>query len=191
MTSQVDNMEDAAAAADRESRNYSRISCFLRAMYRPLGHPEEPQLCAVGLDQEDKGLRERFSKVTGMPENVVAFMLHMDAKLDNIIAHLSRDALATYFQKQLVVLDLSASGLLVQANDLQPGSHLELVIFLSEFPSLIASGIAGVLRAGRPVPGVGQTYALKFSRLRDTDREQIVRYVFKENRERIRSNKLI
>lgn len=172
-----------------ENRNYSRIPCFARAMYRHMSHPEEPQICPSGFNVEDKTFRERFAASSGLPDAAVSFLLNLDAKIDRIISQMSKDALAAYFPKQLVVLDISASGLLVQANDLQVGEYVETVLFLGEFPSIVVSGVAHVLRPGSPVPGVGTTYALRFTRMRDSEREQIVRFVFREERERIRSQK--
>ncbi|MDR2504082.1 MAG: PilZ domain-containing protein [Deltaproteobacteria bacterium] len=182
-------MSEAKENTDSESRNYSRISCFIRAMYRKMSHPDEPQLCPSGVNAEDKDFRDRFAAGSGLPEPAVAFLLNLDKKLDRLIAQASKDSLSAYFQKQLVILDLSASGLMVQANDLQANDYLELMIFLGEFPPVLVSGVAQVLRPGKTLPGVGPTYAMHFTRLRENEREQIVRYVFKENRQRIRTEK--
>lgn len=175
---------------DSDSRSYSRVPCFTRALYRHMSHPEEPQLCPGGAGAEDKNLRERLaSGVTGMPEGLTAFLINLDIKLDRLIDYLTRDSITEYFSKQFVVLDLSASGLLVQSNELQAGEFLEVALFLGELPSVLISGVTQVLRPGRPLPGVGSTFALKFVRIRESDREQIVRFVFKEDRQRIRSAK--
>ncbi|MCL1915961.1 MAG: PilZ domain-containing protein [Desulfovibrionaceae bacterium] len=175
-----------------DSRDYSRISCFLKAIYRKMSHPEEPQLCpSSGISVEDKNFRDRFAaNPSNMAESVVSFLLNLDSKLDRIIAQINKDTLTTYFNRQMVVLDLSASGLLVHATDLQAGDDLEMVLFLGELPPIMVSGVLTVLRQGKPLPGVGPTFALRFTRLRESEREQIVRFVFKENRERVRTEKL-
>ncbi len=171
-----------------ESRSYSRIPCFARALYRHMSHPEEPQICPGSFNAEDKSLKERFA-ASGAPEAITSFLLQLDSKLDRILSQMNKDALSSYFPNQFVVLDLSAAGLLVQAGGLKAGEFVEVVLFLGEFPSVVVSGVAQVLRPGKPVPGVGSTFALKFTRLRDSEREQIVRFVFREERERIRSEK--
>lgn len=171
-----------------DNRSYSRISTFTRARYRKLGHPDEPQICPSGFNVEASG-GKRFMRESGLPEPLTSFLLNMDAKLDRIIAQMSKDSLAAYFPDELVVLDLSAAGMLAQSGDIKPGDHLEVVLFLGEFPPQVVSGVAEVLRSGKPVPG-GETYALQFTRLRETEREEIVRFVFKEDRARIRSEKL-
>jgi hypothetical protein len=183
------NNDKKTVNSGRESRNYSRTQVFTRAIYRVMSHPEEPQLCPSGFSAEDKSFRERLAESAGLPEAVVAFMINLDSKLDRLIAHLNKDSLTGYFPKQLVVLDLSASGMLVQSNELQPGDFIEVAIFLGDLPSVLVSGVAQVLRPGKPLPGVGSTFALKFTRLRESDREQIVRFVFKEDRQRIRTEK--
>ena len=172
-----------------ENRNYSRITTFTRARYRKLSHPEEPQICPSGFNISASG-GDRALRESGLPDALISFLMNMDAKLDRIIAQMSKDSLASYFPEQLVVLDLSASGLLVQSNDIQPGDYLELVLYLGEFPPVVVSGVAQVLRSGKKMPGVGETYALQFTRIRESEREQIVRFVFKEERERIRTEKL-
>ncbi|MCL1889796.1 MAG: PilZ domain-containing protein [Desulfovibrionaceae bacterium] len=175
-----------------DNRDYSRVSCFLKAIYRKMSHPEEPQICpSSGVSVEDNNFRERFAaNSSNMSESVVAFLLNLDSKLDRIIAQINKDTLSAYFSKQMVVLDLSASGLLVHATDLQADDYLEMVLFLGELPPVMVSGVLTVLRHGKPLPGVGSTFALKFTRLRESEREQIVRYVFKEHRERVRTEKL-
>lgn len=179
-------MSDQISSTD--NRSYSRISTFTRARYRKLSHPDEPQICPSGFNIEASG-GQRDLRESGLPEILVSFLMNMDAKLDRIIAQMSKDSLSLYFPDELVVLDLSAAGLRVQSNTLKPGDFLEIVLYLGEFPPVIVSGVAEVLRSGETVPGVGETYALQFIRLRETEREQIVRFVFKEERARIRTEK--
>lgn len=171
-----------------ENRSYSRISTFIRARYRKLSHPDEPQICPSGFNIQSSG-GQRFLRESGLPDVLASFLMNMDAKLDRIIAQMSKDSLAAYFPDELVVLDMSAAGVLVQSNDIKPGDFLEVVLYLGEFPPVVVSGVAEVLRSGKNVPGVGKTYALQFTRLRDTEREEIVRFVFKEERSRIRTEK--
>lgn len=171
-----------------ENRSYSRIATFTRARYRKLSHPDEPQICPSGFNIEASG-GQRFMRESGLPEALVSFLMNMDAKLDRIIAQMSKDSLASYFPDELVVLDLSAAGILAQSNDIKPGDYLEVVLYLGEFPPVVVSGVAEVLRSGKEMPGVGKTFALQFTRLRDTEREKIVRFVFKEERARIRTEK--
>lgn len=172
-----------------ENRNYSRITTFTQARYRKLSHPDEPQICPSGFNIATSG-GDRVLRDSSLPEVLISFLMNMDAKLDRIIAQMSKESLASYFPEQLVVLDLSAAGLLVQSNDIQPGENLELVLYLGEFPPVVVSGVATVLRSGKKMFGVGETYALQFTRIRESEREQIVRFVFKEERERIRTEKL-
>lgn len=171
-----------------EGRSFSRVSTFTNARYRKLSQPDEPQIYTSSLDVEADSAK-RVLRDAGLPDALVAFLASMDAKLDRIISQMNKESLASYFPEQLVVLDLSAAGLLVQSDNISPGDTLELVLFLGEFPPKPVSGVAEVLRSGKEVPGGGKTYALKFTRLREADREEIVRFVFKENRVRIRAEK--
>lgn len=175
--------------ASVDNRNYARVSTFTKARYRKLSHPEEPQICPSGFNISAVN-GERMLRDSGLPEVLVSFLMNMNSKLDNILAQMSKDSLAAYFPEELVVLDLSASGLLVQSSDIKTGEYLELVLYLGEFPPVMVSGVAAVLRSGKKTPGAGETYALQFTRIRESEREQIVRFVFKEERERIRTEKL-
>lgn len=174
--------------SSKDNRSYARINTFTRARYRKLSHPDEPQICPSGFDLEPSG-GARFMRESGLPEPLVSFLMNIDAKLDRILAQMGSDFLASHCPDELVVLDMSAAGLLVQSNNIKPGDFLEVVLYLGEFPPTLVSGVAEVLRSGKTVPGVGKTHALKFTRLRDTEREEIIRFVFKEERARIRTEK--
>jgi c-di-GMP-binding flagellar brake protein YcgR len=109
--------------------------------------------------------------------------------MDSILALLQKDNFSEFFPNKLMVVEVSASGVLVQGGDLQLGEYIELVMFLGEYPPRVVSGIGRVLRPGNPQLDK-RIFAVQFTNLRDSDREEIVRFVFKEERERIRSQKM-
>jgi c-di-GMP-binding flagellar brake protein YcgR len=150
--------------------------------------PDEPQICPRQFSAEDSALAAQLSSNSKLPPALVRFMVNLDAKMDSILALLQKDNFDEFFPNKLMVVEVSASGVLVQDCDLQLGEYIELVMFLGEYPPRIVSGIGRVLRPGKLQ--LNNRFALQFTNLRDSDREEIVRFVFKEERERIRSQKM-
>ncbi len=186
-----DQVSEPAGGADAaDKRSYSRVPVYFQASYRCLNSPDEPQICPRQQGADDGGGSGSFGlSGSGLPAELARFLVNLDAKLDSVLALLQKDSLNEFFPGRLMVVELSAAGLLVQSDALKLGDFIELVMYLSEFPPCIASGIGRIIRLG-PVRSGGQTLAVQLLNLRDSDRERIVRYVFKEERERIRGEKL-
>jgi c-di-GMP-binding flagellar brake protein YcgR len=151
--------------------------------------PDEPQICPRQFSAEDSALAAQLASNSKLPPALVRFMVNLDAKMDSILALLQKDNFDEFFPHKLMVTEISASGVLVQSDSLQVGENIELVMFLGEYPPRIASSIGRVLRPASAKADSG-IFAIQFTGLRDSDREEVVRFVFKEERERIRSQKM-
>ncbi|MDR1241507.1 MAG: hypothetical protein LBM00_01795 [Deltaproteobacteria bacterium] len=172
-----------------DKRSYSRVPVYFQGLYRKLSLPDEPQICPRQFSAEDSSLAAQLSSNSKLPPALVRFMVTLDAKMDSILALLQKDRFDEFFPNKLMVTEVSASGVLVQCGDLRIDDYIELVMFLGEYPPRIASGIGRVLRPGG-VAGGSRVFAVQFTGIRDSDREEIVRFVFKEEREKIRSQKM-
>jgi hypothetical protein len=170
--------------SNADKRTYSRVSTNFRAIYRILSSPDEPQIAPRNLAIGNNNLRSRFETGSNLPEVVAAVLLNLDSKLDGILMQMRQDTLTQHFSEDLLVTEISASGVLARGN-IQIGECIEMVMFVSEFPACVASAKAKVLR---PKGGPG-TFAVQFTHIRESDRESIVRYVFQSERERIRAEK--
>jgi hypothetical protein len=181
--------ETSSRLSGMDKRSYSRVPVYFQGLYRRLSIPDEPQLCPRQFSAEDSALAAQLSSNSKLPPALVRFMINLDAKMDSILALLQKDNFDEFFPNKLMVVEVSASGVLVQSDDLQLGEYIELVMFLGEYPPRIVSGIGRVLRPGKSRLN-NRIFAIQFTSLRDSDREEIVRFVFKEERERIRSQKM-
>lgn len=177
----------ATEASGRDKRSFARTPSHFRAVYRVLSSEDEPQIAPRTLSVGDPNLRARFERSSNLPEVVNSFLLNIDEKLDAMLLHMRQESIMEYFTQTMVVHEVSASGILAQSANLQVGDYIEVVMFISEFPSRIASAIARVLRPKRENEMI---YAIEFVKVRQSDREELVRYVFELDRERIRTEKL-
>jgi hypothetical protein len=185
-------MQNSAPFSDDVSgidkRSYSRVPVYFHGLYRRLSTQDEPQICPRQFSSEDSTLSAQLASNPKLPATLVRFMINLDAKLDSILSLLQKDNFSEFFPNKLMVTEMSASGVLVQG-ELQIGEYVELIMFLGQYPPRIASGIGRVLRPANAKEN-SQIFAIQFTKLRDSDREEMVRFVFKEERERIRSQKM-
>ena len=171
-------------ASNADQRSYSRVDTNFRCIYRRLASPDEPQIAPRNMSSGSSNIRSRFEAASNLPEAVTAFLLELDSKLDGILIQMRQDTLLQHFSEHLLITEISASGVLARGN-LQIGDHIELVMFVSDFPPSVASAKCKVLRP----KGRAGTFALQFIHIRESDRESIVRFVFQSERERIRAEK--
>jgi len=87
------------------------------------------------------------------------------------------------------VIEISGAGLkFVSKEKFEQEQALEMAIILSQFPLRIAGVVGVILRVEhlRNLP----VYVVKFTNIREHDRESIVQFVFQEQREQIRERKV-
>lgn len=190
MSDNMNLIDDGISLNQAEKRAYSRVSSYFQAMYRKLNYTDEPQICPRMHATDEPELRSYFASNRHLPEEITDFLLGMDAKLDTILAQMRKDSLSEFFANKLMVIEVSASGLLVQDDTLQVNDNIELVMFMGEFPPRVASACAKVLRQVHSRDESANIFALQFTKLRESDREEIIRFVFQEERQRIRNEKL-
>lgn len=121
----------------------------------------------------------------GMSQAVADFLTSLDAKVDTVISLLSQKRLEDEFQTEIEVLEISGDGLrFVSEAPFADGDALEFALVLNQFPLRVASAV-GVVQP--PDSGVGRR--VDFTRIRETDLESLVGFVFQEQRSRIRETK--
>lgn len=169
-----------------EKRTFSRVVTRVSAKFRftdaPDALPEVFDLAPEG------GVEDNVFAGSKLPEALTVFLKGIDAKLDAVLSMLQEDRLAADFPHELDVVEISGNGLKGKSDIAIPiGSHLEVVLVLSRLPFRTASAVGRVVRSD---DDAGNAYTvLEFTRIRETDLEHIVGFVFKEERERIRESK--
>jgi hypothetical protein len=138
-------------------------------------------------------MREELLTGSGRPELMLRFLVEMDRKLDAVLGLLQSESLAQEFPEEGHIVELSGQGLVLECNaELSTGSYIELLIRLEEYPIRIVSALS---RVERPRPAVilpdmhSYAYDVSYTSIAEEDREAVIRFVFSEERKRIRQNK--
>lgn len=170
-----------------------RVPTMLRGRFRRVEGVHAPRLYSGSAGAAAVGLREEFLASSRQPDAVMRFLAEMDRKLDAILAHLRKESLAEDFPHEGHILSLSGAGLTLECRDaLKAGDCLELLLLLEDYPMRIVPVVARVeaKETGRALTGAGASaYAVTFAAVEEEDRELIIRFVFSEERKRIRQQK--
>lgn len=166
----------------QEKRAYTRVRTRLKARARRIA-PEEKPLFRQTASQS--ALAEEAVNA-GLSEAVAAFLQEMDRKMDTILGILGAEELERDFPITLEAVELSGAGIRFSPSpDIAPGDLLEVVITLSSHPYRLAGTVGEV---ADPAPDTGELRFV-FTGMRETDLEEIIRFVFQEQREQIRTSK--
>ncbi|WP_462325900.1 PilZ domain-containing protein [Desulfoplanes sp.] len=174
---------------ETERRTYTRIDTTLQAFMRTAPSPSaRPGLrggFATGVDH----LKDDLQK-TSLPDPLLDYLESMNAKLDTILGLLHQSSIQTEYPLTATVTQISGAGVqFTSDHDLQTGIHLEMVITLSRFP-LYLINVVGAITRKETAPDGKDLYVFGFTAIRDNDREAIIQYVFREQREMIRGERL-
>ena len=172
-----------------QQRTYSRISTRLKAYIRKLSSPDSKPLFTGCLAGELEPSMLKSLQSVHIPRDLVTFLHNMDRKLDMILSLLRQDSLQEDFPIRAEVIEISGAGLkFVSKEKFKQEQALEMAIILSQFPLRIAGVVGVILRVEhlRKLP----VYVVKFTNIREHDRESIVQFVFQEQREQIRERKV-
>lgn len=168
------------------------VPTLIRAMFRLAGDENAPRMYK-GAIAPGAGMRDELIASCRQGDLVPRFLAEMDRKLDAVLTLLQRESLVSEFPHEGHVVELSGGhGVLECAFALERGAYLELLLLLDEFPLRIVSVIARVeeKREARALTGPpAGVYALRFIRVDAEDREAVIRFVFSEDRKRIRLQK--
>lgn len=171
-----------------QKRNYSRIETFLPGRLRLLAPGEEHSLYhgRSGCDLPPQA--QGKPKGAGLPETLMDFLETINAKLDMLLSIASQDHLQNNFPISINIVEISGAGLIFMADrEFQLDDRVELVIFLSQIPLRIAGAIGRIHR--RDEISAKSAWVVDFTAIRETDREAIVQFVFRQQREQIRESK--
>ena len=183
---------------ERQSPAYAKVSAFVRGRLRFLSGPDAPT-CFTGTPASTTHVsREELVRLSNLPEAFATFLHNMDAKLETILSLLRRDGLEGDFPFHFETLEISGSDLRFTSDaQLIPDSYVEAVLFLGDYPLGIISAVGKIQpvfpHAGREAGQIYDSAALpwkmQFTRIREPDLDAIIKFVFQEERRRIREHR--
>ncbi|WP_320169671.1 hypothetical protein [Maridesulfovibrio sp.] len=121
-----------------------------------------------------------------VPEWLKVYVTELDRKLDQLLGMQSRKDLLTDFPESLEVMEISGNGMLFRTeNPISLPCVMEAVLEIERIPLRLA-GAVGTIHKGPDQ----SSWIMKFEKIREHDLEAIIQFVFSEQRERIRAEKL-
>ena len=187
--------------SETNEREYFRIEDRLSIEFRRLT-PEEFQ----GIEsiiryhpscksekRESHGFQGDFVARAGEEEKeLFAYLKLLERKLDTILELLESKKGGEAYKSLYTRVNISGAGIRFLSDEpLDAGERVELRIALPTSPFTRLSTLCEVVRAERPAEdeGTGWQIALKFTVINEYDRDVLINYIFKKEREKMRSEK--
>ncbi|SDN75041.1 PilZ domain-containing protein [Desulfonauticus submarinus] len=173
---------------NQESRTFSRVKTRLKMYFRPTSKDARPLfLGCVGCESQSTGFEDFHSP--HLPKEFFDFLLNLDNKLNMILNFLSQKTLSQEYPYQGEVIEISGAGFkFISSTPVKVGDFIEAAVALSSVPPVLIGVVGEVIR--EEIIHDQKIYAFKYVHIRESDREQIVQFVFKEQREILREQRL-
>jgi len=169
-----------------EKRTFSRVPVRLKGYARTMSSVDSPQMFTGDRVGEESN-REALFHNSKLPEELTNFLAQMDRKMDRILGLMSKEQLRSDFPLDIEIMELSAAGIKFRTTSpIAQNKPLEIIAILSQIPLKMA-GSKGRVRGIEEDTGL---YRFEFVDLRGSDMEEIVQFVFQQQREQIRNSKL-
>jgi hypothetical protein len=120
-----------------------------------------------------------------VPEWLKVYVIELDRKLDQLLGIQSKQDLTSDFPIDLEILRISGNGMTFRSQSVTAPCLMEVVMEIEQIPVRLA-GAKGNVKAG-PKNGL---WVMDFEKIREHDLESIIQFVFSEQREKIRTEKL-
>lgn len=127
-----------------------------------------------------------------LDEELFTLIMMMDKKLDLLLEVLCKPKGDSCVEDRVSKVNISGSGIRFYSNrPYERGQLLKLTIFLPIFPQPSISAVGEVARSEAVDKNGTKEYqvAAKFMAISEDDREEIVRYTFKRERELLRNRR--
>ncbi len=187
------------------ARTHLRVDAYMIFRYRPISYEEFQKKRNLFIQtqthksDEQSVLPSRFINddnelQTMLPPELISEIQSIHRKLDFIIKILGQTSEDTIFNREPTAVNISGSGLRFRCNEnLNPGSFLEIELVLPLSSGILIELIGEVVRCTElhnPEEGGGDErydVGVNFAAINEDDREYIIKYVFKRQRELLRS----
>ncbi|SME94400.1 hypothetical protein [Desulfovibrio gilichinskyi] len=167
-----------------QTAHYSSVKTRIRGYGRIANSLSNPPLFrGIGNGQKHPAEDLDDSKV---PEWLKVYLIEIDRKLDQLLGIQSIKDISQDFPIDIEVLEISGNGIMFKtATPLKSKSIMEVVLVLDQVPLRMAS-TKGTVKAGK----ISDTWVMEFINIKEHDLEAIIKFVFSEQRERIRTDKI-
>lgn len=172
-----------------QNAEYAEIVTYLRGRFRPLNGPNDQAYAQLDTVQAGPS-HEEFLAASPLPDAVNKFLVQLDTKVDALLAAMCSTSMEQDFPHTMEIRSISASKLhFATTAPLAPGDWLEVIASFRQSAFDTASGIGKV--TARKVDKDGAPFfEFSFTRIREEEREKIIRFVFKEERRLLRETRL-
>jgi hypothetical protein len=190
--------------ADKDNtRAHIRMDVVLLLQYRKLTPEECTDLDTITNSDDKEDLSplsfslRPFMEGEGREEelgNIDPFILNslidINLKLNLIISTISSEGKKNIFNRVPIEANLSEGGLgFTTRDEISQGDICALEIMLPVFPIAIIKTLGKAVRI-KALPEGGASIGLQFINIKEEDRDKIVHYIFKKQREWLRTNKV-
>lgn len=166
----------------KEQQHYSKVNTRIEGMARIAESVHSPLLFRSSeASSQDLSIDFEDSKV---PDGLKKILSEMDRKLNFLLQLQSMKKLEDSYPIKIDVREISGEGVsFITNNEFRENDALEIVLILEQIPLKVA-GAKGIAKKS------GNLWHLSFDNIRENDQESIIQFVFSEQRELIRSQKL-
>jgi hypothetical protein len=182
----------------REKREFVRASLTFDVKFRVVDREEYEisqkrvsQLAPEKLESQiiDTCVDKETLEETGVSRELVKFLLHLNDKLDSILAMVSKDSAETIRFHKGTAVDIGGAGMKMAVDcPVSAGEYVHIQLVLSRRPMMHIDVYGRVVRVDAPSGGGGFYYlGIKFSDLDINTREKIIASIFKRLRQTLRS----
>jgi len=185
------------------TRAHVRMDVVLLLQYRKLTPEECEDLDSITLNEnkeslsplsfslrpfmEGEGREEELGKIDPFILNA---LIDINLKLNLIISAISSEGKKNFFNRVPIEGSLSEGGLgFTTGETIAEGDILAIEIMLPVFPLAIIKTLGKAVRV-QVLPEGGSAVGLQFINIKEEDRDKIVHYIFKKQREWLRTNKV-
>ncbi|NLY40338.1 MAG: PilZ domain-containing protein [Desulfovibrionales bacterium] len=167
-------------------RTFARIDTTLKGYLR-LMHPGQVgplyrgcQTCAPFQGLDDKN--------TTLPEALISYLHNLDDKLSAVLVLLNQQMIQDDFPTQILIHDISGAGLrFTSSAQFAIGDQVEIVVATGLYPQGLVGTLGEIIR--QDVQDTLQLWVVDFKNMRDLEREKIIQFVIKEQREHLRERR--
>jgi hypothetical protein len=174
--------------SDINRRHFYRVKTRVQAYSRRMQNGAEPPLFRDALDNTKLSERDltRLGKL-GLP--LGSFLNEINTKLDMLFQLSYLHRLHKDFPFALEVTELSGSGLKFSSQEkFEIGQRMEIVLILGQVPPQYSSMVGEITRISHD--GARSDYILKFTDIRESNQDAIVKFIFQEQGQKIRSARM-